>query len=193
MGEDPAREPIAFASPPERHRKKWARIIAAFMTGDLVGLRAIQRSGSRGRILAALVRQCFDVLGISHLPEPVFEHVAPAEWYVDFAEAQGLKLVLDDRYNPDYLLADGTWVEVTLSENTAFKKLFRYGHQASRLLVLWLDPDTGLHKRVCAGLDLPNAAVKPVDSDYGRLRETDRGADIVRKIEALKELRHKIL
>jgi hypothetical protein len=52
---------------------------------------------------------------------------------------------------------------------TAFKKLFRYGHQAPRLLVLWLDSDVGLHKRLCEGVEFPNATVRPVESYYRRL------------------------
>ena len=54
---------------------------------------------------------------------------------------------------------NGTWLEVTLSENNTYKKLFHYGHQAPLLKILWLDEDTGLHKKVCKNVDFPNAEV----------------------------------
>ena len=41
-----------------------------------------------------------------------------------------IKIRTHDFYNPDYILMNGTWLEVTLSENNTYKKLFRYGHQA---------------------------------------------------------------
>ncbi|MFT5189923.1 MAG: hypothetical protein ACI957_002955 [Verrucomicrobiales bacterium] len=181
-------------SPSDRpHQRKWERIISAFMTGDLDNLRILQRTGSRGRILEVLVQRCFDTLGISYEREPIFAHVPPSAWYADFAARHELKLVSDHRYNPDYVLADGTWVEVTLSENTAFKKLFRYGHQAPRLLVLWLDPDVGLHKQICEDVKFPNATINPISSYWQRLEATAHGAEVVRKLKALRELKHKIM
>ena len=133
------REPTSFASPSDRNRRKWHDIVSSFMAGDLDKLRTIQRTGARGRIFAMLIRWCFDELAIGYESEPVFPHVRPAEWYTTFATQHELKLATHDYYNPDFLLADGIWAEVTLSENTAFKKLFRYAHQAPRLLVVWLD------------------------------------------------------
>jgi len=47
-----------------------------------------------------------------------------------------IKIRTYDFYNPDYITPDGTWLEITLSENTAYKKLFRYGHQAPGVTVL---------------------------------------------------------
>ncbi|MFT5190235.1 MAG: hypothetical protein ACI9DF_001804 [Verrucomicrobiales bacterium] len=113
--------------------------------------------------------------------------------YADFAARHGLKLVSDDRYNPDFVLTDGTWVEITLSENKAFKKLFRDGHQAPRLLVLWLDPDVGLHKQICEGVGFPNSTVNSVCSYLQGLEATAHGAEVGRKLKPLRELKHKIM
>jgi hypothetical protein len=181
--------PISFRAPSERSNRKWSPIISAFLAGDLETVRRPQRTGTRGRILAELVKQAFDAIGTSYDVEPVFQHVPPAPWYVEFAAQHGLKLRVDELYNPDFLLADGTWAEVTLSENTAFKKLLRYGHQAPRLLVAWLDADDGLHKQRCQAVPLPNAEVRPLDWYFPVLRKTAHGADLIRKFEVLRELK----
>ncbi len=163
------------------------------MNGDMDLLRKLQRTGTRGRILQVLARQCFDAMGVGYEQEPIFGHVAPLSWYVDFAEKNGLKLRTHDHYNPDLILDDGTWVEITLSENTAFKNVFRYGHQAPDLLVLWLDEDTGLHKKLCENVELPNAAVKPMSTYCDRLKQTEVGAKIKKHLELLKQHKHDML
>ena len=141
METSPPRKPIGYASPPNRHRKKWDAKLSAFLTDDLDALSKLQRSGTRGRIFSALVRRTFEAIGVDFEAEPLFESLAPTDWYRDFAERHGLKLVVDDHYNPDFLLGDGAWAEATLSENTAYKKLFRYGRQTPQLHVIWLDTD----------------------------------------------------
>lgn len=186
------RKPIGYSSPPERHQRKWDGILSAFLAGDLDALAKLQRTGTRGRIFAALVRRLFEAIGVEFENEPVFESIAPAEWYREFAERLGLKLRVDDHYNPDFLLGDGSWAEATLSENTAFKKLFRYGHQAPQLQVIWLDTDDGLHKRLCDGIEFPNAHVRPVDWYFPKLRETSNGGDVIRQFDTLRALRGKV-
>lgn len=193
MNTESRREPAGFASPPDRHRQKWEDIVSAFMAGDWDKLRSLQRSGARGRIFATLVRQCFNALAISYECEPLFPHVSPRPWYAGFAAKHELKLAAHEFYNPDFLLNDGTWVEATLSENTAFKKLFRYGHQAPGLLVLWLDADDGLHTQVCKEVEFPNADVRPVDWYYPQLDRTADGRYLVDKLQILKRLKHQVL
>ncbi len=192
MQKNKNRRPVSFA-PPDKKRRKWERIIDAFMRGDMALLRKIQRTGARGRILQVLVRQCFDAMDVGYEQEPIFEHVAPLSWYVDFAEKNGLMMRTHDHYNPDFILDDGTWVEITLSENTAFRKVFRYGHQAPTLLVLWLDEDTGLHKTICEKVDFLNAAVKPVSIYYDGLEQTKAGAKIKKHLEFLKQHKRDIM
>lgn len=156
-------------------------------------LRSIQRTGARGRILAALVGSMLRMLGRNGQPEPVFDHISPDPWYLDFASTQGLKLRTHGFYNPDFLLDDGTWLEITLSENEAYKKLLRYGHQAPRLLIVWLDEDTGLHKEVCKGVVFPNAELMSVDGFYADLEERPGGTELVEKIKRLKHLKGQVL
>ena len=187
------KQPIRYASPSKKSQRKWEEIISAFMCGDLESLRTIQRTGARGRIFAQLITHCFDTLNIGYKSEPIFSHVPVSAWYEEFAEVYGLKLRVNDSYNPDFLIDDGSWVEVTVSENSAFKKLFRYAHQTSDLLVIWLDPDTGLHKQVCEGLTFPNATVRSVEWYYSQLEKETEGLDIIRKLEILKKLKHDIL
>ncbi len=183
------RLPDRFAeNPPERRRKKWERIILSFMQGDLDTLRSIQRTGARGRILFALVEEMLHVLGISYRPEPIFDHMPPNLWYVQFAQKHDLKLRTNSFYNPDFILKDGAWLEVTLSENSAYKKLFRYGHQAEELIVVCLDEDQGLHKSVCQRVAFPNARVERVQRFYDELR-VNGGEELVRKLDMLKELK----
>ncbi len=109
------RELDGFKTSLERQRRKWDKIVSSFITGDLAMLRAVQRSGARGRILDTLVRQCFDVLGIGYESEPVFVHVSPDSWYVEFAARHELTLRTHDYYNPDILLGDGSSAEITPS------------------------------------------------------------------------------
>ena len=188
-----SREPIGFVPPPARHRRKWERIVSAFFADDLGELRSRQRTGSRGRILAVLAERCFDVLGLRYRKEPLFEHAPPARWYVDFARLSGIKLRMDSRYNPDYLLDGGRWIEVTLSQNSAYKRLFRYGHQAPRLLVLWLDTDDGLHRRLCETVRFPNATVRSIEHYSSRLQRTPKGQRVAESLQRLKQLRGELL
>jgi hypothetical protein len=186
------REPSGIAMPPERHRRKWEKIVSAFLAGDWETLHAAQRTGARGRIFATLIQHCLEVLGIGYVREPVFAPVPASTWYIEFAARHGLKLRMDHNYNPDFLLEDGTWVEATLSENTAFKKLFRHGHQAPRLLVVWLDRDDGGHKRLCEEVEFPNASTRPVDWYYPQLEQTAKGRDVVEKLELLRNMKGEI-
>ncbi|MEE9295619.1 MAG: hypothetical protein V3W34_11750 [Phycisphaerae bacterium] len=188
------RRPDHFAPPPtERTRRKWELVISAFMENRLDELRSIQRTGARGRIFSALAGSMLRKLGMNGQPEPVFDHINPDSWYVDFASTHGLKLRTHEFYNPDFLLGDGTWLEITLSENEAYKKLLRYGHQAPRLLIVWLDEDAGLHKEVCKGVVFPNADVMSVDGFYADLEDRPGGTEFVETIKRLKHLKGQIL
>jgi hypothetical protein len=91
------------------------------------------------------------------------------------------------------LLDDGSWVEATISENEACKKLFRYGHQAPRLTVIWLDEDKGMHKGICQDVRFPNAEVLRVDSFYSRLKEQEKGRELIERFECLKGLKGVVL
>ena len=108
---------------------------------------------------------------------------------LDLASKRDLKIRTHDFYNPDYLLPDGTWLEITLSENTAYQKLFRYGHQAPAFKVLWLEKDTGLHKKVCKDVDFPNAEVVSVQEYYPEFDEGSGGCELVNKFHQLKRLK----
>ena len=110
-------------------------MIAAFMEGRIEDVRSMQRTGLRGRIFAHLVAQVWRMLGVSYREEPLFKHRDPDPWYVAFAADNDIKLRTHAFYNPDFILEDGTWVEATLSENTAYAKIFRHGHQAPHLQV----------------------------------------------------------
>lgn len=169
--------------------KKWTNIINAFMENRIDDLRSIQRAGSRGRILERIVGDVFDCLGMRYQSEPFFDHKEPNEWYVDFSKTKDIKLRIYNFYNPDFLLPDGTWIEVTLSENTAYKKLFRYGHQAGFLKVIWLDKDNGLHKNICQNIRFPNAEVVNIDCYFDSLNQRKNGVDLIQKIVQLKKLK----
>lgn len=104
-------------------------------------------------------------------------------------ELCSIKLRMHAFDNPDFLLDNGTWVEATLSENTAYAKLFQHGHQAPHLMVVWLDEDPGFHKRTCAKVPFPNAEVMNVTSLYARMRTSKGGEDLIAKIDLLKTLK----
>lgn len=179
-----------YAPPPSaRSQKKWDAIISAFMEGRIDEIRAAHRTGTRGRLFAHLITEIWRVTAVTYRAEPVFEHHDPNPWYISFAADNGIKIRTHTFYNPDFLLDDGTWIEVTLSENTAYTKLFRHGHQAPRLTVLWLDEDTGFHKTVCAEVDFPNAVVLNVSTLYLDVRVCDGGEEVIEKIELLKTLK----
>jgi hypothetical protein len=188
------RTPDGYASPLSRRaRRKWEPIIAAFQEGRMEDLNSIQRTGARGRIFSHLIAEALMLLEIPCQCEPVFEHRDPDPWYVDFAEKNGLKLRTHRLYNPDFVLEDGSWLEATLSENSAYKKLFLHGHQAPRLSVIWLDKDTGLHKDVCQCTDFPNARVKDVAVFYSRLARCTGGESLIAGYELLRSLKGRLL
>lgn len=152
-------------------------------------LKKIHRTGTRGRIFAVLVGYMLKALQIKSEPEPIFDHVTPHKWYLDFAFENNLKIRTYEFYNPDYILSDGTWLEITLSENTAYKKLFQYGHQAPALNVLWLDEDTGLHKSICQGIEFPNALVINIQDYFPELAKVSGGNGLINKFHQLINLK----
>jgi hypothetical protein len=163
------------------------------MQGDVDLLRSLHRTGARGRIFARLIEDIWNVLEVSYRREPLFDHRAPDPWYVEFAERHEIKLRTHSFYNPDFVIDDGAWVETTLSENTAYAKFFRYGHQAPRLQVIWLDEDSGYHKSVCAAVAFPNARAVNVASLFPRIRECDAGGALIQKVILLKSLKGVVL
>jgi len=174
-------------------RRKWQTIIAAFQDDRLEELLSIQRTGSRGRIFHVLVEDILKLLTIPFQPEPVFDHTEINPWYVDFASRHNLKLRTHGFYNPDFILEDGTWLETSLSEKKAYQKLFRYGHQAPQLRLIWLDEDDGLHKNLCKGISLPNAEVISVEYYYAQLSAHVEGKMLIEKLERLKRLKGVLL
>ncbi|MDZ7300926.1 MAG: hypothetical protein ONB44_02155 [candidate division KSB1 bacterium] len=159
------------------------------MNNQLEELLSIHRGGSRGRIFQVLIEDMLKLLVLPYQPEPTFEHKEMNPWYLDFAAQHNLKLRTHGFYNPDFLLEDGTWLEISLSENTAYQKLFRYGHQAPRLRLIWLDEDDGRHKRICKNIRFPNAEVVNVNNYYPKLREKVEGKVLIEKFERLKRLK----
>jgi hypothetical protein len=94
------KKPDRYADPlPQRHQKKWARIIDAFMKGNIDELKKIHRTGARGRIFAILVGHMLKALQIKSEPEPIFDHITPHKWYLDFALANNLKIKTYAFYN----------------------------------------------------------------------------------------------
>jgi hypothetical protein len=180
-------------TPSKRHAKKWQGIISAFKDGRLDELFSIQRGGSRGRIFHALVEEMLKLLMIPFEPEPVFDHIEMNPWYLAFATKHNLKLRIHGFYNPDYILEDGTWLEISLSENTAYEKLFRYGHQAPHLRLIWLDEDDGLHKSICKEIKFPNVEVVSVKDYYSQLSEAVDGNALIDNFERLKKLKSILL
>ncbi|CAB1081329.1 hypothetical protein D1AOALGA4SA_8983 [Olavius algarvensis Delta 1 endosymbiont] len=177
----------------DRKWRKWEKIVSLFMENRLDDLALNHRTGARGRIFTALSLEIFNKLQIPYKSEPIFYHIEPNQWYIEFAKQHAIKLRTHDFYNPDLFLSDGTWVEVTLSENTAYQKLFRYGHQADNLLVLWLDKDEGYHKEICQKVRFPNAEIKSIECFNTLLEKLSSGPDIIRKLERLKKLKGTIL
>ncbi len=176
-----------------RKKRKWDRIITLFMENRIDELASYHRAGTRGRILSVLAIDLFDKLQIPFRPEPIFHHVEPNPWYREFAQLHGIKLRTHEIYNPDMFLENGTWVEVTLSENTAYKKLFRYGHQTDNLLIYWLDRDHGFHKEQCHTVDFPNAEVRSIECHAPQQKKVPGGQGLIERFDLLKRLKGSIL
>jgi hypothetical protein len=177
----------------ERSKKKWNKIIPLFFEDKLNELIENQRTGTRGRILSVLASKIFNILEIPYKTEPVFNHMEPNNWYKEFAIKYDIKLRTHNFYNPDFLLEDGTWVEVTLSENTAYKKIFRYGHQTVSLLLLWLDEDEGYHKEICRSVRFPNVQFECIEFFNEQICRLQEGVKIIDQLKTLKELKKTIL
>jgi hypothetical protein len=194
MNDSRIRWPDAYVNPePGRKTQKWERIISLFMENDMSELVLSHRTGARGRILSVLAQKTFRLLHMPFKVEPIFIHKKPNRWYVDFARVHNLKLRTHDFYNPDLFFEDGTWAEITLSENTAYKKLFRYGHQADKLAVFWLDEDIGLHKEICRAVRFPNARVMSIESLCPQLETVSGGPELIERLTLLKGLKGIIL
>ena len=67
--------------------------------------------------------------------------------------------------------------------------MFRYGHQAPLLKVIWIDDDTGLHKKVCKNIEFPNAQVISIKSYFLELGNIDDGKDLINKFGELEKLK----
>lgn len=170
-----------------KHAKKWNHIISCFMDNRMDELREIQRSGTRGRIFAYLCKRMYSILEIEFIEEPVFEKLQPEEWYRSFADKHNIKLKEYPTYNPDLLLQDGTWVEFTLSENTAYKKIFKYGHQTKKLKLLWIDEDSGYHKSVCENVTFPDSCcIQSIEHYFPILRNHSKGENLTNHFIRLK-------
>jgi len=169
--------------------KKWKKIISLFLENKLDELGQKHRTGARGRILSVLSLNIFDILQIPYESEPIFYHVEPNPWYIEFAKHHDIKIRTHDFYNPDLFLEDGTWVEITLSENTAYQKLFRYGHQADNLVIYWLDKDEGYHKKICQNVRFPNVEIKSIECFNPHLQKTSKGQELVNYLKILKRLK----
>jgi len=111
-------------------QKKWTRIINSFMEGRIEELKKIHRTGTRERIFSTLIKNMLELPQIQNEPEPIFDHKTPNRWYLDFASKKDIKIRTHEFYSPDFIFQDGSWLEITRSENIAYQKLFRYGHQA---------------------------------------------------------------
>ena len=61
------------------------------MEGEIDELKKIHRGGTRGRIFAALVGHMLKALQIQSETEPIFDHITPHKWYLDFAFDNNLK------------------------------------------------------------------------------------------------------
>jgi hypothetical protein len=137
-----------------------------------------------------VVKDMLKILQIPYETEPTFDHITPNRWYLDFASKHDdIKIRTHDFYNPDFFLSDGTWLEITLSENTAYKKLFRYGHQAQSLKVVWLDEDTGLHKKICESVEFLYAQVISIQKCFAKLKKLSKGKDLIKKFLELKKFK----
>jgi hypothetical protein len=173
-------------------QKKWLKIFDAFFNNEIDLLAALSKSGTRGRIFNELFTRLLKAESYKFTAEPVFTHQEPNRWHEFYLNSNGLKLKIFDEYNPDYLLSDDDWVEVTLSENTAFKKILTYGHQAPKLEVFWLDEDTGHHKNVLENAGVPNASVRRINYLYGTLEKSEEGNKLIEQFELLKKLKGKL-
>ena len=122
-------------------------------------------------------------------PEPIFDHRPPSDWYVEFAAKHDIKIVVYPTYNPDFWIEDGTWIEATLSENTAYKKVFKHGHQFQKLIVLWLDKDTGRHSDICRDVVFPNASVIQAGTFFSSLAGSVEGEKLLEQFNQLERLK----
>ncbi len=142
-------------------------------------------------IFEVLIKNSLDSIKIDYEPEPIFEHIKPNQWYLDFASNhEDIKIMIHDFYNPDYVLSNGTRLEVTLSENTAYKKVFRYGHQTPALKIVWLDKDSGLHEKVCKNIKFPNVQVVNAQGGFSELKMIPGGNELLDQFIELKNLKH---
>ena len=121
----------------------WDNIIDDFFSGRYRVIERNPRNGLRGRLFQELVKKLLVYDGFTFQHEVTFD---PKPIDSDFKKKA---ISIDESinvnqkgYTIDFVLGNGTWIEVTLNIHTAHEKPLKYAHQCEKLVVLYIDKTT---------------------------------------------------
>ena len=129
-------------------KAKWQTLIDAFLNGQYQLCINNGRYGLRGKIFENLVEL---LLIRDHIPfesEIYFKPKPISTKFIEIARNHGENLKTRKKsYIIDFLIKNDIWLEVTLNENIAHKKTFKYAHQCKQLIVLYLEKSSFVYKK----------------------------------------------
>jgi CspA family cold shock protein len=124
----------------------WQRLIHEFFEKNYEFCIKNNRSGLKGRIFSELIKKMFVFDKFSFEREVEFEPKLINKRYQQLAATKGRKCNRNkNKYIIDFLIDNRKWIEVTLNEDTAHKKTFKYAHQCDELIVIFLEPSDHIY------------------------------------------------
>lgn len=144
-------------------KAKWPTLIDAFLNGQYQLCINNGRYGLRGRIFANLVELLLIRDNIPFKSEVSFKPKPIPTKFIEIAKNHGENLKTRKKsYIIDFLIKNDIWLEVTLNEQEAHKKTFKYAHQCKQLIVLYLEKSSFVHRKNV----FPNAKIMLVDEYF---------------------------
>ena len=144
-------------------KTEWSTLIDAFLNGQYQLCINNGRYGLRGRIFAYLVELLLIYDNIPFESEVSFKPKPIPTKFIEIARNHGENLKTRKKsYIIDFLINNDIWLEVTLNEQEAHKKTFKYAHQCKQLIVLYSEKSSFVHRKNV----FPNAKIMLVDEYF---------------------------
>ena len=144
-------------------KTEWSTLIDAFLNGQYQLCINNGRYGLRGRIFENLVELLLIYDNIPFESEVSFKPKPVPTKFIEIARNHGENLKTRKKsYIIDFLINNDIWLEVTLNEQEAHKKTFKYAHQCKQLIVLYLEKSSFVHRKNV----FPNAKIMLVDEYF---------------------------
>lgn len=142
----------------------WSTPIDAFLKGQYQFCINNGRYGLRGRIFAKIVELLLIYDNVPFESEISFHPKQIPMKFIEIARKYNINLkTRKELYRIDFLINNDIWLEVTLNNQEAHKKILKYAHQCKQLIVLYLEQKSSF----CYQRNVfPNAKVMLVDEYF---------------------------